>query len=160
MNFDKDGFMRWLKETLNFELCAQQITVELILNLLEYAEKNNNHSKNQMAYFLSDIIPDVSVENIARFERKELDREKQKIYEGDIIEFRAENGNDYFAVIKYGEYEQGSSGTTNVGFYAETLKPCLELFACAEITSDFRQQSVSQIACRCRVVAKSSEWEG
>ena len=51
MNFDKDGFMRWLRETFNFELCAQQITVELILNLLEYAEKNNNHSKNQMAYF-------------------------------------------------------------------------------------------------------------
>lgn len=73
MNFDKDGFMRWLRETLNFELCAQQITVELILNLLEYAEKNNNHSKNQMAHFLSDIIPDVSVEDIARFERKELE---------------------------------------------------------------------------------------
>ena len=71
MNFDKDGFMRWLRETLNFELCAQQITVELILNLLEYAEKNNNHSKNQMTYFLSDIIPDVSVEDIGWFGRKE-----------------------------------------------------------------------------------------
>ena len=73
MKIDKEGIKRKMRETYNIKLCAQQITVELILNLLEYAEKNNNHSKNQMAYFLSDIIPDVSVEDIARFERKELE---------------------------------------------------------------------------------------
>lgn len=119
------------------------------------------HSSSDLHIIVDDegVYHRCSPETIGVF-TQELDREKQKIYEGDIIEFRAENGNDYFAVIKYGTFEQGSSGATNVGFYAETLKPCLELFACAEITSDFRQQSVSQIACRCRVVAKSSEWEG
>ena len=119
------------------------------------------HSSSDLHIIVDDegVYHRCSPETIGVF-TQELDREKQKIYEGDIIEFRAENGNDYFAVIKYGKYEQGSSGTTNVGFYAETLKPCLELFACAEITSDFRQQSVSQIACRCRVVAKSSGGEG
>lgn len=80
------------------------------------------HSSSDLHIIVDDegVYHRCSPETIGVF-TQELDREKQKIYEGDIIEFRAENGNDYFAVIKYGEYEQGSSGTTNVGFYAETL---------------------------------------
>lgn len=64
--FDKDGFMSWLKEEFPGVVDTHWIW-NLVENIIDYATKNKNASKDQLPYFISDIIPEVEFLEVARF---------------------------------------------------------------------------------------------
>lgn len=63
--FNKDGFMRWLKEEFPGAIDTHW-NYELVENILEYALRHEV-SKDQFAYFVSDILPEVEFLEVARF---------------------------------------------------------------------------------------------
>ena len=63
--FNLDGFMRYLEQQFSgFENCFLRETVE---NIIEYGQKHEHVSKDQFAYFISDILPEVEFGEIAMF---------------------------------------------------------------------------------------------
>ncbi len=64
--FDKDGFMHWLKEEFP-EVVDAHWNWDLVGNIIDYAAKNKNVSKDQLPYFISDIFPEVEFLEVARF---------------------------------------------------------------------------------------------
>lgn len=72
--FDVDGFMRFLSENFNgFENAFLRETVE---NIIVFALAHMDYSKNQMVYFLADILPEVAPNEIAAFFEKEGRQQK------------------------------------------------------------------------------------
>lgn len=64
--FNKDGFMNWLKN--KFPGCLDNHwNRELVENIIIYATKHEHISKDQFAYFVSDMLPDVKFLEVARF---------------------------------------------------------------------------------------------
>ena len=63
--FDKEGFMHFLEQTFSgFDNSFLRGTVE---NLIDYALKHENHSLDQMCYFLSDLLPEVDFAEVSMF---------------------------------------------------------------------------------------------
>ena len=63
--FDKEGFMRFLEQTFaGFDNSFLRGTV---LNLIDYGLKHENHSLDQMCYYLSDMLPEVDFSEVALF---------------------------------------------------------------------------------------------
>lgn len=65
MIFNKKAFMAYMEE--NFNGFENPFMRRLIDNVVEYGEKEKTHSKDQLVYFLSDIIPEVEFGEIAQF---------------------------------------------------------------------------------------------
>lgn len=64
--FDKFGFLHYIKET--FPGCVDNHwNYDLVENIVEYGLKNKNYSKNQLAYFLTDLIPEIEFEEVQQF---------------------------------------------------------------------------------------------
>lgn len=61
--FDLDGFMEWIEETFDTDSFARQI----VLQIVEYAHKYEHISKDQFAYFVSDMLPEVEFLEVAKF---------------------------------------------------------------------------------------------
>lgn len=61
--FDSNGFMEWLEENFTTDNYARQT----VLNIIEYAHKHEHVSKDQFAYFVSDLLPEVEFLDVARF---------------------------------------------------------------------------------------------
>lgn len=64
--FDKDGFMHWLKEKFP-EILNTHWNWELVERIIDYAIKYKNISKDQLSYFISDILPEVEFLEVAKF---------------------------------------------------------------------------------------------
>ncbi len=64
--FDKDSFMTWLKEEFPGVIDIHW-NYDLVENILEYALKHESISKDQFAYFVSDMLPEVEFLEVARF---------------------------------------------------------------------------------------------
>jgi len=64
--FNKDGFMSWLEEEFPGVIDTHW-NYDLVENILEYALKHESISKDQFAYFISDMLPEVEFLEIARF---------------------------------------------------------------------------------------------
>ena len=64
--FDKDGFMSWLKEEFP-GVVDTHWNCDLVENILKYALKHESVSKDQFAYFVSDMLPEVDFLEVARF---------------------------------------------------------------------------------------------
>ncbi len=63
--FNRDGFMAYLEQQFSgFENCFLRETVE---NIIEYGKKHEHVGKDQFAYFISDILPEVELGEIAMF---------------------------------------------------------------------------------------------
>lgn len=63
--FNKDGFMSFLEKSFfGFNNSFLRETVE---NLIDYALKHENHSLDQVCYFLSDMLPEVEFAEVAMF---------------------------------------------------------------------------------------------
>lgn len=63
--FDRAGFMKYLEDTFNgFDNSFLRQTVE---NIIDYAQKWEHVSRDQFAYFLSDMIPEIEFSEVARF---------------------------------------------------------------------------------------------
>lgn len=63
--FDSDGFMAYLRE--QFEPMDNHFTHDMVENLVDYGNKHHSHTKDALAYFLSDIIPEVEFGEVAMF---------------------------------------------------------------------------------------------
>ena len=57
-----DYIIKYLLQNTKIDL-SNDITREIIENFIFYAVDNFNHSKNQLAYYLSDMIPEISFED-------------------------------------------------------------------------------------------------
>lgn len=61
--FNQDSFMRWMEETFYLDDYARQ----LILNVIEYAQKWEHVSKDMFAGFVADMLPEIEFLDVARF---------------------------------------------------------------------------------------------
>lgn len=64
--FDKDNFMSWLKEEFP-GVVDTHWNWDLVENIIDYAIKNKKVTKDQLPYFISDILPEVEFLEVARF---------------------------------------------------------------------------------------------
>lgn len=64
--FDKDRFMAWLKEEFPGVIDTHW-NYELVENVIDYATKYEHISKDQFAYFVSDMLPEVEFLEVAKF---------------------------------------------------------------------------------------------
>ncbi len=81
----KDALRNWLLDGTNSSFLQ-----EMVDNLLSYAEKHENNSKDQFVYFLHDILPDkISFGQIAQFvDDESLTSNGQYEKYQTLIEFR------------------------------------------------------------------------
>lgn len=64
--FDTDGFMLWLKE--EFPGCIDNHwSFNLVENIIGYCIKHNPLGKDQLAYWISDMLPEVEFLEVAKF---------------------------------------------------------------------------------------------
>lgn len=61
--FNEKAFTEWLEEKYDLNSYA----VEMVTNIIEYAHKWEHVSKDQLAYFISDLLPEVEFEEVAQF---------------------------------------------------------------------------------------------
>lgn len=61
--FNEKAFIEWLEEKYDLNSYA----VEMVTNIIEYAHKWEQVSKDQLAYFISDLLPEVEFEEVAQF---------------------------------------------------------------------------------------------
>lgn len=64
--FNKEGFMNWLKEEFPGVIDTHW-NYDLVENIIDYATNNKKVTKDQLPYFISDIIPEVEFLEVARF---------------------------------------------------------------------------------------------
>lgn len=60
--FDKSGFMDYLQS--NFTM-NQRYALDMIDNIIQYGIQKQNVSRDQLVWFLYDILPDISFKEIA-----------------------------------------------------------------------------------------------
>lgn len=58
-----DYIMNYLKDTFNFDY-SNSFVRNTFINLIDYSVNNFNNSKNQLAYFLSDIFDEITFDEI------------------------------------------------------------------------------------------------
>ena len=63
--FDKQGFMDYLERS--FSGFDNAFLRELVENVIEYAQKREHVSKDQFAFFVSDLLPEVEFGEVAMF---------------------------------------------------------------------------------------------
>ena len=64
--FNFEGFMTWLKEEFP-GLIDTHWNYDLIENIVEYGFKHEMISKDQLCYWISDMLPEVEFLEVARF---------------------------------------------------------------------------------------------
>ena len=84
--FDEKGFMSYLEET--FGGFDNRFLRELVQNVIDYAQKWEHVSKDQFAYFVSDMLPEVEFGEVAMFcEDSILTAEGQRMKREAIINY-------------------------------------------------------------------------
>lgn len=61
--FNEKAFTEWLEDKFDLNSYA----VEMVTDIIEYAHKWEHVSKDQFAYFISDLLPEVEFEEVAQF---------------------------------------------------------------------------------------------
>ena len=61
--FNRDGFIEWLEDKYGLN----SFTVELLDNIIDYAHKHEHVSKDQFAYFISDLVPEIEFVDVVKF---------------------------------------------------------------------------------------------
>ena len=69
-----DVIFEYLKNTFNVDFSNSFIR-NTIINMIDYAVENFNHGKDQLAYYLSDIIDEITFEEI----KKVIDDYKEEV---------------------------------------------------------------------------------
>lgn len=69
--FNKEGFMNWLKEEFPGVIDTHW-NYDLVENIIDYALENKNTSKDQLAFFISDMLPEVEYTEVAKFCDKDI----------------------------------------------------------------------------------------
>lgn len=63
--FDVNGFLSYMEQ--HFECTKSYFVREMLQNLIEYAVNHKGHTLDSVAFFLSDMIPEVEFGEIAMF---------------------------------------------------------------------------------------------
>ena len=63
--FDINGFISYMGQ--NFECAKNYFVREMLQNLVEYAIDQKGHTLDSIAFFLSDLIPEVEFGEVAMF---------------------------------------------------------------------------------------------
>ena len=63
--FDETGFMAWLED--NFTGFENSYLRSLVENVIDYAHAHEHVGKDQLAYFVSDMLPEVTFGEVAMF---------------------------------------------------------------------------------------------
>lgn len=63
--FDKDDFLWYVSRNYIKHACGY--ADDLVENLVNYAIKNEHVSKDQLCYFLSDMLPEIEFDEVAQF---------------------------------------------------------------------------------------------
>ena len=58
-----DYIMNYLKDNFNFDY-SNSFVRNTFINLIDYSVNDFNHSKDQLAYFLSDIFDEITFDEI------------------------------------------------------------------------------------------------
>lgn len=61
--FNETAFIEWIED--KFEL--NTYAVQMVINIIEYAQKWEHVSKDQFAYFIADLLPEVEFEEVVQF---------------------------------------------------------------------------------------------
>lgn len=61
--FNETAFIEWIED--KFEL--NTYAVQMVINIIEYAQKWEHVSKDQFAYFISDLLPEVEFEEVVNY---------------------------------------------------------------------------------------------
>lgn len=61
--FNENAFIEWIED--RFEL--NPYSVQMVTNIIEYAQKLAHVSKDQFAEFVANLLPEVELEEVARF---------------------------------------------------------------------------------------------
>lgn len=64
--FNKEGFMNWLKEEFPGVIDAHW-NYDLVENIIDYVIDNKNTSDDELAIFLSSMLPEIEYTEIAKF---------------------------------------------------------------------------------------------
>ena len=72
--FDKQGFMSYMEEHFPapFYGLAGGFLRETVANIIAYGLKHHTHGKDELVYFLKDILPEVEFEEIAVFANESI----------------------------------------------------------------------------------------
>lgn len=67
--FDKQGFLVYIEEHLPSAFCGPDggFLRKTCENIIAYGLKHHTHGKDELVYFLKDILPEVEFEKIACF---------------------------------------------------------------------------------------------
>ena len=68
--FNKDDFLRYL--TSNYSGFEHWFCAELVENVVDYAIAHEHVSKDQFVWFLTDLLPEVSFDEVAQFAEDEI----------------------------------------------------------------------------------------
>ena len=68
--FNKDDFLRYL--TSNYSGFEHWFCAELVENVVNYAIANEHVSKDQLVLFLTDLLPEVSFDEVAQFAEDDI----------------------------------------------------------------------------------------
>lgn len=79
-SFNKQGFMTYLYEQFPSAL-NNHFTYTLVENIIDYGIKRQNFTKEQLAMFLADVLPEVELNKIERFCDDSLLLTKGKVFE-------------------------------------------------------------------------------
>lgn len=63
--FDKDDFLWYVSR--NYLQHTNTYAADLVENLVNYAIKNEHVSKDQLCYYLADMLPEIEFEEVAQF---------------------------------------------------------------------------------------------
>lgn len=91
-----DKIMKYLQDTFNCEF--NHFTYNTFENMIDYAVNNFNHSKNQLAYYLSSIIDELEFEEIKKIIEENEENKRtcsecgKEMTQGHCIE----NGMEYY----------------------------------------------------------------
>lgn len=61
--FDQGQFCQYMENTFSIDPFGRA----LMLNIIDYAQKHEHVSKDQFAYFVSDMIPEIEFRDVAAF---------------------------------------------------------------------------------------------
>lgn len=61
--FNENAFIEWIED--RFDL--NPYSVQMVTNIIEYAQEWEHVSKNQLAEFIANLLPEVEFPDVARF---------------------------------------------------------------------------------------------
>ena len=70
--FDKEGFISWMEDEFSLDRAENRYAISLIESIVDKGCAEHDHSKDQLAEYLSDLIPEICFMEAAQFCSKDM----------------------------------------------------------------------------------------